>query len=119
MSRYEYPRDREAIARWIKSKGFPSASAYAKACGIARQNLRGFMSGIFNPDIHTLIKFATVAKCSVDEVTSLFYTEEMQEHNKAVKTSGLLTINSDINRLEDKLERMENAINALTKAKDI
>lgn len=85
MARYEYVRDSEYINFWIQKKGFKNQSEYAKAVGIARQNLHGFISGIFNPDIHTLIKLATAAKCSVDEVTSLFYADEMAIHRQKIK----------------------------------
>lgn len=79
MARYEYTRDREAIRSWIISKGFKNQADFAKKMGIARQNLTGFMSGIFNPDIHTLVKMAQAADCDLDEVTSLFYPEYYRE----------------------------------------
>lgn len=85
MARYEYARDREYIRFWINQRGFSTMSDFAKACGISRQNLSGFMSGIFNPDIHTLIKMATVARCDLDTITSLFYADEMAMHRQILK----------------------------------
>lgn len=72
------PERKQAIENYIKSHGFKSINAFAKALGTDRQNIWKATSGIQNLTIETLLKWAKTLKCPVDDLIQLFYPTEWE-----------------------------------------
>lgn len=77
-SRTMTPERKQAIENYIKSHGFKSINAFAKALGTGRQNIWTATSGRQNLNIETLLKWARVLKCPVDDLIALFYPAEWE-----------------------------------------
>ena len=81
-SRTMTPARKKAIEDHIKNQGFKSMSAFAKALGCDRQTIWKATSGTQNLNIETLLKWATVLRCPVDDLIALFYPEEWKKYTK-------------------------------------
>lgn len=81
-SRTMTPERKELIENYIRIHGFRSMSEFAKALGCDRQTIWKATSGTQNLNIETLLKWATVLKCPVDDLIALFYPEEWKMYTK-------------------------------------
>jgi len=75
-SRTRTPEQKKAIEDYIKSHGFKSMSEFADALGTGRQNIWIATSGKQNLTIESMLKWAKVLKCPVDDIIALFYPFE-------------------------------------------
>lgn len=81
-SRTMTPERKDLIENYIRIHGFKSMNAFAKALGTGRQNVWTATSGRQNLNIETLLKWATVLRCPVDDLIALFYPEEWKMYTK-------------------------------------
>ena len=68
------------IIEYIKSKGFKNITEFANAVRMPRQNVWARIKGRTDPDIRMLLRWASVLKCDVDILVSLFYPNEWQTY---------------------------------------
>lgn len=81
-SRTMTPERKQAIEDYIKNHGFKSINAFAKTLGTDRQNIWKATSGKQNLSIESLLKWAKVLRCPVDDLIALFYPAEWKMYTK-------------------------------------
>ena len=74
------PEQKKAIEDYIKGHGFKSINSFAIALGTDRQNIWTATSGRQNLNIESLLRWAKVLKCPVDDLIALFYPFEWMNY---------------------------------------
>ena len=69
------------IIEFIKYKGFQNVTEFANAVGMPRQNVWARIKGRTDPDIRMLLRWASVLKCDIKILVSLFYPAEWEQYN--------------------------------------
>lgn len=71
---------KDAINDFIKHNGFKNMSKFAESCGLTRMHFSAYYNGRCDPSVRTLLRWAIILKCDLEELIELFYPEEYHEY---------------------------------------